>query len=117
MFFVIGFSFCFVLPCFAMGCHAFGLKIATAALRPRNDTKIGMVLFGKQTFFVLCGRFLRGVVSHRFSNVSVRKLLWFTAKPIRFVIARRAPAPDAAIFDDAICHPETNYSEGVRLIT
>ena len=26
-------------------------------------------------------------------------------------------APDAAIFDDAICHPGTNDSEGVRLIT
>ncbi len=29
-----------MLPCFATGCHAFGLKIATAALRPRNDTKM-----------------------------------------------------------------------------
>ena len=26
-------------PCFVPGCHAFGSKIATAALRPRNDTK------------------------------------------------------------------------------
>ena len=42
LFFVIGLPSCFVLPCFATGCHAFGLKIATAALRPRNDTKIGM---------------------------------------------------------------------------
>ena len=34
-------GFCrFPLPCFATGCHAFGLKIATAALRPRNDTKM-----------------------------------------------------------------------------
>ena len=47
MFFVIGFSFCFVLPCFAMGCHNFGFQIATAALRPRNDTKIGM-FWGKK---------------------------------------------------------------------
>ena len=27
-------------PCFVPGCHAFGSKIATAALRPRNDTKM-----------------------------------------------------------------------------
>ena len=27
-------------PCFATGCHTFGLKIATAALQPRNDTKM-----------------------------------------------------------------------------
>ena len=27
-------------PCFATGCHAFGLKIATAAMRPRNDTEL-----------------------------------------------------------------------------
>ncbi len=42
MFFVIGIPFCFVLPCFATGCHTFSFQIATAALRPRNDTKIGM---------------------------------------------------------------------------
>ena len=40
MFFVIGLPFCFVLPCFATGCHAFGFKIATAAMRPRNDTEL-----------------------------------------------------------------------------
>ena len=35
-------DFCrFPLPCFVPGYHAFGLKIATAALRPRNDTKSG----------------------------------------------------------------------------
>ena len=33
------FLFCIlsVLPCFATECHASGFKIATAALRPRND--------------------------------------------------------------------------------
>ena len=39
-FFVTGIPFCLVLPCFATGCHTFGLKIATAAPRPRNDTKL-----------------------------------------------------------------------------
>ena len=34
-------EFCrFLLPCFVPGCHAFGLKIATAAERPRNDTQL-----------------------------------------------------------------------------
>ena len=37
---VMGISSRLALPCFATGCHAFGLKIATAALRPRNDTKM-----------------------------------------------------------------------------
>ena len=42
---------CFVLPCFATGCLAFGFKIATAAMRPRNDTK--MVGFArKPTIFI-----------------------------------------------------------------
>ena len=39
-FFVIGISSCFVLPCFATGCRASGFKIATAAVRPRTDTKL-----------------------------------------------------------------------------
>ena len=45
-------GFCrFPLRCFATGCHAFGLKIATAALRPRNDTKIvGFAI--KPTIFI-----------------------------------------------------------------
>ena len=51
MFFVIGISSCFVLPCFATGCHVDHLKIATAATRPRNDTK--MVGFRrKPTIFI-----------------------------------------------------------------
>ena len=40
-FFVIEISSCFVLPCFATGCHASNFKIATAALWPRNDTESG----------------------------------------------------------------------------
>ena len=50
MFFVIGLPSCFVLPCFGAGCHTFGLKIATAAMRPRNDTKIGTFLFENGRF-------------------------------------------------------------------
>ena len=116
--FVIGIPFCFVLPCFVPGCHASNFKIATAALRPRNDTKSGG-LFGKRTFLfyavVFCAVSLRIVFQTfipeivPFSIVSFRKLLRFPAKPTRFVIARRARAPDAAIFDGTICHPEANY--------
>ena len=45
----------FVLPCFATGCHTFNFKIATAALRPRNDTKmvgffIEPTIFATRTF-------------------------------------------------------------------
>jgi len=47
-FFVIGISSCFVLPCFATGCYAFGFKIATAAVRPRNDTKLKRFLLAAQ---------------------------------------------------------------------
>ena len=41
---------CFRLPYFVPGCHTFGLKIATAALRPRNDTKMKRFMWGKHTF-------------------------------------------------------------------
>ena len=55
MFFAIGIPFCYVLPCFGAGCHAFGLKIATAALRPRNDTKLGRFYLenGRFSFFAV----------------------------------------------------------------
>ena len=45
-------GFCrFLLPCFATEYRAFGLKIATAALRPRNDTKmVGFAI--KPTIFI-----------------------------------------------------------------
>ena len=52
---------------------------------------------------------MRGIAPHRLSNVSFRNLLRFSAKPTKFVIARRACAPNAAIFNDAICHSETKY--------
>ena len=77
-------------PCFGTGCHTFGLKIATAALRPRNDTnmehfylgngrfcfmrrfhavlfcnEIGTPSFEKRTILFYAA-FLRGVALHRF---------------------------------------------------
>ena len=46
------FGFCrFLLPYLATGCHTSDFKIATAAMRPRNDTK--MVGFArKPTIFI-----------------------------------------------------------------
>ena len=44
-------EFCrFPLPCFATGCHAYNFKIATAALRPRNDTNLNRFHFGNGRF-------------------------------------------------------------------
>ena len=106
MFFVIGLPSCFPLPCFATGCHTFGLKVATAAQRPRNDTNLERFCFGNGRF-LLYAAFLRGVAPHRFSNVSFRKLFRFSAKPTRFVIARSDS--DAAILNGTICHPVTKY--------
>ena len=60
-FFVIGLPSCFLLPCFATGCHTFGLKIATAALRPRNDTKSGRFLFAERKTPDSCLKQLPGV--------------------------------------------------------
>ena len=47
-------GFCrFLLPCFVTGCHTFGLKIATAALRPRNDTNLKRFYLGNGRFLFL----------------------------------------------------------------
>ncbi len=50
MFFVISIPFCYVLPCFGAGCHTFDFQIATAALRPRNDTKLGRFYLENRRF-------------------------------------------------------------------
>ena len=89
-FFVIGLSSCFVLPCFGAGCHTFGLKIATAATRPRNDTKSGRFCLENRRFLFYAVVFARCRPASRLSNVSFRKLLRFPAKPTKLVIARRA---------------------------
>ena len=89
-------GFCrFPLPCFAAGCRAFGFKIATAALRPRNDTKLGRLYLGNGRFsFMRPFRaiLLRTVFIKRFALKPFR----FPANPIRIVIARSDS--DAAIF-------------------
>ena len=76
MFFVIGISSCFVLPCFATGCHASNFKIATAALRPRNDTELERFYLENRRFLfyavVFCAVLLRIVFqTFRSGNRSV----------------------------------------------
>lgn len=44
------------------------------------------------------------------------KLFRFPAKPIKFVIARRARAPDAAIFDGTKRHPGTKHGKARAMI-
>ena len=111
LFFVISIPFCFALPCFATGCHAFGFKIATAALRPRNDTKIGMFLFGKRTFFIFCDYFLRGVAPHLVFQTFRSGDCSVSHKTDQICHCEEGAffAPDAAIFDGTICHSVTNY--------
>ena len=46
----MGISSRLVLPCLATGCHADHFKIATAALRPRNDTKSERFCLGNGRF-------------------------------------------------------------------
>ena len=61
-------GFCrFPLRCFAAGCHTFGFKIATAALWPRNDTKLGR-LYLENGRFSFMQSFLRGVAPHHFQT-------------------------------------------------
>ena len=118
MFFVIGIPLCFVLPCFAMGCHAFGLKIATAALRPRNDTKLGRFCLENGRFSFLRLFFAR-CRSAPFFKRFVPEIAPFSRKTDQIYHCEEGAffAPDAAIFDDAICHPETEYGCTGRIRT
>ena len=101
MFFVIGISSCFVLPCFAVGCLAFGFKIATAALRPRNDTELGRFYLenGRFSFFavIFCAVSLR-IVFQTFrtgncfvfpQNLSVLSLRGGRVRPTRQSLTKR----------------------------
>ena len=98
-------SCCFLLPRFVPASHAFGLKIATAAMRPRNDTKLGRFYFGNIRFGSCKAVSLRdGFETFRPENCSV-----FPTKPADSVIARRALVPDVAIFNGTICHPGTKH--------
>ena len=124
--FVIGIPFCFVLPCFATGCHASNFKIATAALRPRNDTKLGRFCLENRRILFYAVVFLRGVAPHRLSNVHsgncsvfnrfVPEIVPFSRKTHQICHCEEgaAFAPDAAILNGTICHPVTNYGRAER---
>ena len=97
----------FLLLCFAAGCHTFGLKIATAALRPRNDTNLKRFCFGNGRF---C--FMRP-----FRAETLRTVFQAFRSENRFVFQQilsdlslrggRIFAPDAVIFDGTRRHPGT----------
>ncbi len=65
------------------------------------------VFIWKMYAFCCMRSFLRGVASCRFSNISFQKLLCFSERPTKFVIARRARAPDAATFNGTRRNPGT----------
>ena len=87
-------EFCrFPLPCFATGCHAFGLKIATAALRPRNDKDLERFCLGNARFLLYAGNFARCRSVADFNSL-IAKVVGFHEKPTTFfVIARRPHRP------------------------
>ena len=110
MFFVIGLLFCYVLPCFATGCHAFNFKIATAALRPRNDTKLERFNLGDGRFSFFAVIFRAVLLCTVFQTFRSGNCSVFP-KNLQNLSLRggRNFAPDAAIFDGTICHPVTKY--------
>ncbi len=91
---------CFVLPCFAAGCHAFGLKIATAALRPRNDTKLGRLYLGNGRF-----SFMRPFFARCCSAPFFKRFVLKTVCP-EDAAARKAEP------DERIGCPEKKYAAG-----
>ena len=103
-----------MLPCFGAGCLASSFKIATAALRPRNDTKTGRFCLENRRFLFYAVVFARCRPASRLSNVSFRKLLRFPAKPIRFVIARRAHSlrPTRQSLTKRFAIPERTIAKG-----
>ena len=86
------------------------MPLALRLPRPQGGlamTQNWSVFVWKTDAFCCMRSFLRGVASYRFSNISFRKLPRFPARPTKFVIARRARAPDAAIFNGARRNPGT----------
>ena len=110
-FFITGIPFCFVFPCFATGCHTINFKIATAALRPRNDTKLRRFYLENGRFFFYAFFFAR-CRSAAFFRRFVPKIVPFSRKTDQFCHCEERS--DAAIFNAAICHSETNYGRAER---
>ena len=86
------------------------MPLALRLPRPQSGlamTRNWSVFVWKTDAFCCMRSFLRGVASCRFSNISFQKLLCFSERPTKFVIARRACAPDAAIFNGTRQNPGT----------
>ena len=108
-FFVIGLPSCFVLPCFATGCHAFGLKIATAALRPRNDTKmVGFAI--KPTIFVPKMFEIRATLRRASKSAASKR----RSAPVRVSRGRSAGAYRAALLTGSIFRAGYSGRRGCR---
>ena len=99
----------FPMPCFVTGCHAFDFKIATAAKRPRNDTKSGRFNLenGRFSFFavIFCAVSLRivfqtfrsgncSVFSQNLPNLSLRG---GRVRPTRQSLTNRFAIPERTI--------------------
>ncbi len=97
MFFGIGLPSCFVLPCFATGCHTFGLKIATAAMRPRNDTNWSVLVWKTDVFHF--GGYFCAVSPHKNLKLFVLETASFSSKTYQICHCEEGAffAPDAAI--------------------
>ena len=114
-------GFCrFLLPCFATGCPAFNFKIATAALRPRNDTNLKRFYLGNGRFCFMrpfCAVLFRIVFqTFRSGNCPVfdrfvLEIVPFFCKTYQICHCEEGAnfAPDAAILNGTICHSVTKY--------
>ena len=109
MFFVIGLPSCFVLPCFATGCHTSNFQIATAALRPRNDTKmVGFAI--KPTIFVPKMFEIRATLRRTSKGVASER----RAAPVRVSRGRSAGAYRAALLTGSIFRAGYSGRRGCR---
>ena len=89
------------MPCLKLSdCHV----AALLAMTPKRG-----VFVWKTDAFLFMRSFFARCCSAPFFKRFVPEIVPFPRKPTRFVIARRARAPDAAIFNETICHPVTNY--------
>ena len=109
-------GFCrFLSPCFATGCHTFNFKIATAAKRPRNDTKLERFNLdnGRFSIFAVIFACCR---SASFFKHFVSEIVPISRKTNQFCHCEEGAifAPDAAIFNESICHPGTKYGRMER---
>ena len=90
---------CLVFPYLALGFYASNFKIATAALRPRNDTKSKRFIWKTNIF---------GRIQSFSIGINVR----FSGKTYRFCHCEERS--DAAIFKPKASHPGTKHGIGKR---